>query len=223
MDPNTWLAIWGSAGYDKLERSLVDMQVNPAGSSANVVARFAYSAFKQVRIVSTWSYTVDVSGEVLVDVSVELAQGLPELPRVGMELALPAESDSVTFYGRGPHENYPDRILSTYVGLHTQTIEQMHTNYVFPTENGLRCDVKQATIGSLQLSGHFHLGVSQYTQKNLIEAQHINELVKQPKLIVRVDGFHMGIGGDDSWSRSVHEEFLLRDKKYRYQVKLSGV
>ncbi|MBM7038396.1 beta-galactosidase [Vibrio ulleungensis] len=223
MDPNTWLAIWGSAGYDKLERSLVDMQVVPAGSSANIIVRFAYSAFKQVRIVSTWSYIVDVSGEVLVDVSVELAQGLPELPRVGMELALPAESDSVTFYGRGPHENYPDRILSTYVGLHTQTIEQMHTNYVFPTENGLRCDVKQATIGSLQLSGHFHLGVSQYTQKNLIEAQHINELVKQPKLIVRVDGFHMGIGGDDSWSRSVHEEFLLRDKKYRYQVKLSGV
>jgi beta-galactosidase len=129
----------------------------------------------------------------------------------------------VSFYGRGPHENYPDRVLSTYVGQHTQTIEQMHTNYVFPTENGLRCDVKQATIGDMQLKGHFHLGVSQYTQQNLIEAQHINELVKQPKLIVSVDGFHMGIGGDDSWSRSVHEEFLLRDKKYRYQVKLSGV
>ena len=223
LDPNTWLAIWGAAGYDSLERTLVGMQVLPMTGRAQVVVRFAHKVFEQVRIVTTWTYTIDADGEITIDVAVSLAQGLPELPRVGFEMSLPVEAQTVTYYGRGPHENYPDRVLSTYVGRHTQTIEQMHTNYVFPTENGLRCDVKHATIGGLQISGKFHFGVSRYTQQNLIEAQHINDLVEQPKLIVRVDGFHMGIGGDDSWSRSVHEEFLLRDKEYRYQVKLSDV
>jgi hypothetical protein len=33
---------------------------------------------------------------------------------------------------------------------------------------------------------------------------------------VHVDGFMMGLGGDDSWSPRVHKEFLLqRHKEYR--------
>ncbi len=223
MDPNTWLAIWGAAGLNKLERSVLDVQVTELADKAVITAVYGYSADGETRLVSRWVHTVAGNGEVDVDITVQLAQGLPALPRIGFEMALPLEAESVSFYGRGPHENYPDRIMSTHIGNHTQTIEQMHTDYVFPTENGLRCDVKQARIGTMQLDGRFHLGVSRYTQQNLIEAQHIVDLKPQPKLFVRVDGFHMGIGGDDSWSRSVHEEFLLQEKEYRYQVKLSAL
>ena len=34
---------------------------------------------------------------------------LPELPRFGMRMTLPAAFDTVTWFGRGPHENYWDR------------------------------------------------------------------------------------------------------------------
>ena len=34
---------------------------------------------------------------------------LPLLPRVGIRLALPLACQHVTWFGRGPHENYPDR------------------------------------------------------------------------------------------------------------------
>ncbi|WP_147457683.1 hypothetical protein, partial [Serratia plymuthica] len=29
---------------------------------------------------------------------------------------------------------------------------------------------------------------------------------------------HMGVGGDDSWTPSVHEEWLLKETQWRYQV-----
>ncbi|WP_167593136.1 hypothetical protein, partial [Citrobacter braakii] len=33
-----------------------------------------------------------------------------------------------------------------------------------------------------------------------------------------IDGFHMGVGGDDSWSPSVSPEFLLSAGRYHYQL-----
>ncbi|GAM54397.1 beta-galactosidase [Vibrio ishigakensis] len=80
--------------------------------------------------------------------------------------------------------------------------------------------MKHAKLGGLELAGRFHFAVSRYSQQNLTRALHINELQPSDELYVRVDGFHMGIGGDDSWSRSVHDEFLLKQKQYRYRVTL---
>ncbi|MEZ9417847.1 hypothetical protein AB4189_27355 [Vibrio sp. 10N.286.49.E1] len=36
---------------------------------------------------------------------------------------------------------------------------------------------------------------------------------------MNVDGFHMGVGGDDSWTPSVHDEFKLLKEYYHYQVR----
>ncbi|WP_405022555.1 hypothetical protein, partial [Klebsiella pneumoniae] len=35
---------------------------------------------------------------------------------------------------------------------------------------------------------------------------------------LNIDGFHMGIGGDDSWSPSVSAEFQLSTGSYHYQL-----
>ena len=96
----------------------------------------------------------------------------------------------------------------------------MHTGYIFPSENGLRCDVKEASIGDLLIAGDFHFSVSRHSQANLAAAKHTNELVAEQKLYVCLDGFHMGVGGDDSWSPSVHKEFLLDKAHYHYQLSL---
>jgi beta-galactosidase len=45
--------------------------------------------------------------------------------------------------------------------------------------------------------------------------------VADEHLYVRTDGYSMGIGGDDSWSPSVHPEFLLEASRYEYSYTLS--
>ena len=83
-------------------------------------------------------------------------------------------------------------------------------------------DVRSASVGSLNIKGLFHFSVSRYSQCNLAEADHINDLHDSGKLYIRIDSEHMGVGGDDSWSRSVHDEYLLRKKHYHYQITLAA-
>ncbi|MEL7290876.1 MAG: beta-galactosidase [Pseudomonadota bacterium] len=226
LDPNSWFARWQSMGLDSLIRETVDFEWNQNKAGLQVVTKSAYLHEGKLLIVSTWRYQVSQLGEVAIDVDVELAHGLPPLPRIGMELSLydhgmSEHQQPVSWFGRGPHENYPDRKASAHVGRYHSSVEQMHTNYIFPTDNGLHCDVMEAQIGELTVRGHFHFAVSEFSQANLAQAKHTNELIKQDTIFVRIDGFHMGVGGDDSWTPSVHKEYLLSDPRYRYQVELS--
>ncbi len=107
------------------------------------------------------------------------------------------------------------------VSRYIASIDDMHTPYIFPTENGLRCDVRQLDIDNLRIEGLFHFSVSRYSQDSLKNARHQHELEADDYLYLRIDGYHMGVGGDDSWSPSVHPEYLLDDSFYRYSLTLS--
>lgn len=122
-------------------------------------------------IKTRWVYHVRFSGELEVCVKVEVASGLPSLPRVGLIFALSDSNQSVDWFGRGPHENYPDRQLSAHIGHYQLAARDWFTPYIFPTEAGLRCDVTRATIGDFTLSAPIsqpiHLNMSQYNPNTL--------------------------------------------------------
>lgn len=72
-----------------------------------------------------------------------LPKGLhASLPRIGVALAVDKGLTDVAFYGRGPHENYPDRKAGATLREHAVALADMHTPYVVPGENGGRCDVR---------------------------------------------------------------------------------
>ena len=222
IDPNAWVTRWQSSGISDLTAKCLSVEAVTLASTILIKVQFGHYFENRLLISTQWQYAIDAQGEVRIDVDVNVAPSLPSLPRIGMELLLTdSQASNVNWFGRGPHENYPDRILSAHVGRYASPIDAMHTPYIFPSENGLRCDVKQAQIGDLSVAGHFHLGVSRYSQHAVAHAKHSNELIDDHKIFVRLDGFHMGIGGDDSWSPSVHQEFLLDKQHYHYQISLS--
>ena len=153
-------------------------------------------------------------------IDVKLTDDLPPMPRIGLEFELPLNEQNapITWQGLGPFENYPDRLAAARFGQHTQTLEQMHTPYIFPTDSGLRCGTQWLKVNELEISGDFQFSVSQYAQQHLAAAKHTNDLVAEEKIYVRLDHKHMGVGGDDSWSPSVHKEFQLTDNQYAYKV-----
>ena len=53
----------------------------------------------------------------------ELLSDVPTLPRVGMLLEMPASFARVSYFGRGPHENYCDRKSSAFVGRHSASVQ----------------------------------------------------------------------------------------------------
>ena len=144
------------------------------------------------------------------------------MPRIGLELQLPLHDNqtSVSWFGLGPFENYPDRLAAARAGVYTQPLAAMHTPYIFPTDSGLRCNTQKLQVNQLEISGQFHFAVSRYAQTHLAAAKHTHELREEDKIYVRIDHQHMGVGGDDSWSPSVHQAFQLTDKTYQYRVSM---
>jgi len=220
VDPNAWTTRWQNAGLANLSVHCIAIEAVTFAHEVIVKVKFGYYFNDNLLITSQWQYAFNNQGRALINVNVQAAKSLPPLPRVGMQLVVEDISEEVKWFGRGPQENYPDRILSAHIGRYTSSVEAMHTGYIFPSENGLRCDVKEASIGDLLIAGDFHFSVSRHSQANLAAAKHTNELVAEQKLYVCLDGFHMGVGGDDSWSPSVHKEFLLDKEHYHYQLSL---
>lgn len=223
LDPNSWFARWQTAGLANLTRECHSFDYCEAEGGVDITCVAIYSNDQTPIISSAWRYYIDSEGQLTIDVDVAFAKGLPPMPRVGLELGLdhqPQEDTQVEWFGRGPHENYPDRIESAHFGRYKQPLSSMHTDYIFPSENGLRCDNRELKVGSLTVKGKFHFSVSEFSQHSLADAKHTNELKKDGCLYVRIDGYHMGVGGDDSWTPSVHKAYQLRDQRYRYEVAL---
>ncbi|WP_045480803.1 beta-galactosidase [Vibrio owensii] len=220
VDPNAWMCRWDMAGVGQWERQCVACHSETLAHAVKVTSTFAYHFNGEVQAITTWTHTLSNNGEMALAVDVKLADDLPPMPRIGLEFELPLNEQSapITWQGLGPFENYPDRLAAARFGQHTQTLEQMHTPYIFPTDSGLRCGTKWLKVNELEISGDFQFSVSQYAQQHLAATKHTNDLVAEEKIYVRLDHKHMGVGGDDSWSPSVHKEFQLTDNQYAYKV-----
>src|SRR5207237_4315022 len=96
------------------------------------------------------TYTVRGDGSVEVESSFTPGEQVPELPRFGMQLRLPGELRAVTWYGRGPHENYWDRNSGAAVGRYASAAEELFVPYIEPQESGNRTDVRWVTFTDRQ-------------------------------------------------------------------------
>jgi hypothetical protein len=68
------------------------------------------------------------------------------------------------------------------------------------------------------------MNISPYSWQGLAAARHQHEL--NPDAAgwhMHLDAAHMGVGGDDSWSPTVHDEYLLPPGKYEVGVVLRAV
>lgn len=151
------------------------------------------------------------------------------MPRFGMRLQLDKNLENISFYGRGPWENYADRNTSSFLGEYSQTLkEQFSWNYVRPQENGYKTDVRWVKLMSengngIKISGvqpicfsalpytaeDFDPGI---TKKN----QHPSDLNEQEFISLHIDLKQRGVGGDNSWGAYPHEKYLLKANKYSY-------
>jgi len=176
-------------------------------------------------------YTIYGSADVVVESIFDPAdKKLPELPRFGMQTAIPAEFDTMTWYGRGPHETYWDRKTGAAVGVYSGPVEEQIHNYVRPQENGNKTDVRWMTLTNkdgvgLLVVGMPLLSVSAwpYTMEDLERARHINELPRRDTITVNIDYKQMGVGGDDGWGARPHPEYRLPCKPYSYSFRLQPI
>jgi beta-galactosidase len=220
VDPNAWVERWKRAGYDELDAVLVDMQVDSLKHSVLIETWHQWHANGQLAFTSHKRYQINANGELSISINVEQAAGLPPPARIGLRCQLVKSPQQVSWLGLGPHENYPDRQLAAQFSRWQLPLAALSTAYVFPGENGLRCGTRQLQSNGLQVSGDFAFSLSRYSLEQLRETSHRHLLQPEDGCWLHLDGFHMGVGGDDSWSPSVSPEFLLSQQRWHYALTL---
>ncbi|PVZ79476.1 beta-galactosidase [Serratia sp. S1B] len=218
IDPNAWVERWKKAGMYALETCLLQCEVDLIARGVQICTTHTYSNPNSILFISRKTYLIDCQGKLHIDVNVDVAHGIPSPARIGLSCQLADVAEQATWLGLGPHENYPDRQLSAQHGRWTLPLAEFHTPYIFPTENGLRCNTRQLNFGYWQWQGDFHFGLSRYSQQQLTDTSHQHLLHEERGVWVNLDGFHMGVGGDDSWSPSVSPDFILDAEHYRYSL-----
>ncbi len=76
-----------------------------------------------------------------------------DIPRIGMRLQLKQEYNSLSYFGRGPWENYQDRKHSAFVGLYNSSVKEQYVPYIRPQENGYKTDVRWMALSNSDGSG----------------------------------------------------------------------
>lgn len=76
-----------------------------------------------------------------------------DIPRIGMRMQMPKEYDNMTYYGRGPWENYQDRNVSAFVGLYESKVRDQYVPYIRPQENGYKTEVRWAAFANAKRNG----------------------------------------------------------------------
>ena len=218
-DPNAWEARWIKAGVGKWQRKCYQTNAIASNQDVRITCVFDYEYEGELCAQTQWTYTINNSGEVNVNVEVLLNENLPPLPRVGISFGVEKQDDlQVKWLGLGPFENYADRKSAARFGEYDLRLNEIHTPYIFPTDNGQRSDCQLLEIGELRVQGKFSFAASEYSQSQLALAKHTNELVVDAMVHVHIDHQHMGVGGDDSWSPSTHKKYLLENKQYNYSL-----
>ncbi|HBT4823529.1 TPA: DUF4981 domain-containing protein [Klebsiella quasipneumoniae subsp. similipneumoniae] len=220
IDPNAWVERWKSAGLFDLEARCVQCDAQRLANETLVDSRWHYLRGDEVVIVSHWRMRFTADGTVRLTVDGERAETLPPLPRVGLHFQVADQQAPVSWLGLGPHENYPDRRSSACFARWEQPLAAMSTPYIFPTENGLRCDTQALDWGRWHVSGHFHFSVQPWSTRQLMETDHWHKIQAEDGVWITLDGLHMGVGGDDSWTPSVLPQWLLTQTRWQYEVAL---
>lgn len=222
--PNN-LGIWRNAHTNKRVIGVDIAEQNEQGLMIKVEQQLT-----GINVPYTLIYHIQNDGSIKITASIDLSgRELPELPRFGMRLELPAHYNNLEYYGRGPFENYNDRNTASFMGVYNDMVENQATkNYIRPQENGYRTDMRWLRLSNnkgegLMITGAQPLGFS--ALNNLTEdfdpgigkkQQHPIDVKPRKNVFLQIDLKQRGVGGDDSWGALPHNQYRLLEKQYSY-------
>ncbi len=247
FEPNTWDFGWREV---RENTKLVSFD-HKRDVSGSILVETHHSLYNSVnRLMGEWFSVYQVNGEGTIEIvsRFERAEGVTMPPRVGLRLALADDYQDLSWFGRGPHENYIDRNWSAHVSKYHATVDSQYTPYLRPQENGYKTDTRWLKLSDLQgttvqfsfVQGPYDgFGFSALpnpledfeasddiwrlsTQENRIKPDiHLNDIPERQGTFVHIDAIQAGVGGDNSWGKRTHNEFTPREQQYEFTVSIS--
>ena len=155
-----------------------------------------------------------------------IPDGLPELPRIGIVIELPREYEQLTWYGRGPWDNYPDRKTSCPVSLWNSNVSEQYFHYPRPQDSGNHEDCTMVELKTKRgkalrieaVDEPFSFSALPYSAQYIASKTHDYELEDQGKTYLSIDCAVMGLG-NSSCGPGVLKKYSI-DKTKQHQLRI---
>ncbi len=155
-----------------------------------------------------------------------IPDGLPEIPRLGILIELPRDYEQLTWYGRGPWDNYPDRKVSCPIGLWKSTVSEQYVHYPRPQDSGnhedctyIELKTKKGKVIHIEaLNAPFSFSALPYSAQYIASKTHDHELQDEGKTFLSIDCAVMGLG-NSSCGPGVLKKYSI-DRRQRHQLKI---
>lgn len=221
---------WLKFGFDRLQRRILKTNFEKSNDYFKVQIWSVYGAYSILPAFEVClCYHIYPSGEMVVNMSARALRQLPPLPKIGLQVLIPREFEFVRYYGRGPHENYPDIKESAMLGVYDTMVAKMYVPYVRPQEYGNRCDVRWSYLYNIYGVGLyikglpiFNFSAREYTDDVITKANHTYELTKANGIVLNID-YKIGGIGSQSCGPGPLEKYLVKEEKFDFRFLLAPV
>ena len=174
-------------------------------------------------------YTIYASGEV--DMRIDYTP-FTSLRRIGIDVIFPAGYENVSYYAKGPWENYVDRQRGSFIGRYTTTVDDMFEMYAHPQSHGNRMALRSMSLVNpengntinIETEGEVSFSLSHYNQvQYLTPVLHPWELVKDDVVYATFDYMQRGLGNGSCGPGTESMYYCPSGSTYSHTLRISTV
>ncbi len=184
---------------------------------------------------AVWTFAAD--GGISVANTVVPHGTMPKaLPRIGLSLRLDPSLENVSWYGRGPVENYIDRCSGSFFGEYRSTVDGMYEPYVRPQDCSYRCDVRWVSFTDDSGEGvrfeasepmfvqalHYGLDDLQFARHQNGERRAFHALERRADVRLNLDIRQLGLGGASCGPKPM-EKYIFPIETWRWTLFIDAV
>lgn len=214
--------------WERPDMKLQSVELTQQGAAKSIAAQYELMG-GTLRL----TYTLDSRGEIIVRQQMTAAKDkkdVPQLFRFGQQWVMPAQYNKVSYYGRGPIENYIDRNTSARLGQYEAPVSEQYYPYIRPQESGNHTDVRRWAVLNAEGKGleFVATGAMEVSTLNYLPADlddgpdksahqsHSGDLTPRPFSVTQVQARQFGLGCVNSWGAWPRQEAQLPYQDYDF-------
>jgi len=215
-DDNWAYDVWDKFGVNTLQYTLVDFKAEKVDNNTiKVVSTTKADGKEGFGVYHTATYLVKGDGSIKVDNKVQFVGFRINLARIGVRMLLDKKLDRMTYFGRGPIENYSDRKSASDVGIYELGVNEQY-EYEKPMERGNHENVRWASLSGKDMpvlsvqSDEKLMQVSAlpHTDEQMYPVEYKIDLPASTATVLNIDTKTLGVGSNSCGPRPL-DNFLV--------------
>jgi beta-galactosidase len=221
---------WEKFGVTTLQYTPVDNKVETVDNSTVKITSTTKAEGKEgFGVYHTATYLIKGDGSIKVDNQVQFIGFKINLAKIGVRMMLDKKLDRMTFYGRGPFENYSDRKSAAEVGLYEIGVNEQY-EYEKPMERGNHEEVRWAklsgkdNIPSLLIQSDeklMQVAALPHTDEQMYPVEYKIDLPASTATVLSVSTKTLGVGSNSCGPQPLDKfKVLAEPATFTYTIRL---